>query len=193
MSKRVFIIVLVIIVGAFVIAGVASKKPVKKVVLSGVTTSKSQGANHIGTGQPHKPYATELPSSGEHYADANSPARWGVYVQEVPPESFLHNLEHGGVVVAYKSDLPPEQIKNLQQLFGPSSPSKKFNPGKFILTPRAENKYPIELAAWTRNFNLETYDESKIKQFYFENVSNKRAPEPFAGPTNRPINQAPGS
>ena len=192
MSNRAFIALIVVVLGAFVIFGMVTKKPEKKVVLTGVTSSKNQGEKHIGVGQPHKPYATELPSSGDHYADASSPAQWGVYVQEVQPEIFLHNLEHGGVVVAYKPDLPQEQIKKLQQLFGSSSPDKKFNPGKFILTPRAENKHPIELASWTRNYNLNTYDEAKIKQFYFENVSNKRAPESYAGPTNKPINQALG-
>lgn len=190
MNNRVFYAVLIIITAAFVFSGLAGNKSEKKVALVGVGTYTSQGEQHIQQGQPHPPYNSELPSSGDHYADPSTPAEWGVYTREVPAEVFLHNMEHGGVVIAYSPKLPQNQVKRLQSLFAPPYADKNFLPGKAILTPRESSKRLIEMASWTRTYNLDTFDEAKIKQFYLENVSNKRAPESFGGPNNTPINQA---
>ncbi len=190
MSNRVFYGVLVLILIGFSVSYLARPKPKHNDKLMGVVTHKSQGEQHIAEGATHVNYNSELPSSGPHYQDASAPAEWGAYTQELPPEIFLHNEEHGGVVVAYKPGLAQNQISKLQGLLAPPYADKNFNPGKAILTPRADNKYPIELASWTQTFNLSSFDQTKIEKFYFNNVSNKRAPESFAGPKNTPINEA---
>lgn len=190
MSNRAFYGLLILIALGFVGFYSASKHTKHVSALVGVVTHSGQGENHIQEGAAHPPYNSELPSSGQHYADASAPAQWGVYTQELQAEVFLHNEEHGGVIIAYKPDLPAAQIQKLQKLFAQPSSDKTFSPGKFILIPRAENKYPIELAAWRRTFYLSAYDQSKIEQFYLQNVSNKLAPESFGGPTNKPINEA---
>ncbi len=191
MSNRVFYGVIVLVLLSFVGIYAAQKHPKQNnTKLIGVVVHPSQGENHIAEGTAHAPYNSELPSSGPHYQDATAPAQWGVYTQELPPEIFLHNEEHGGIVIAYKPDLPQAQIKDLQKLFAPPYSDKSFSPGKYILMPRAKNKYPIELAAWRRTYELASYNQNDIEQFYLQNVSNKLAPESFAGPSNRPINEA---
>lgn len=149
-----------------------------------------QGGDHIPQGKQHKAYNSELPSSGPHYADSSSPAQWGVYTQELPAEVFLHNEEHGGIVIAYRPDLPSARIKELQGMFAPPYADPGFSPVKAILIPRPENKKLIELASWKRTLSLDKFDKNTIKQFYLTNVGNKDAPESFAGPKNTPINQA---
>lgn len=190
MNNRLFYGVIVVIVAVFAGSALIYKKPEPKVAAVPVKQHQSQGENHIPEGTRSNTSNSDLPSSGDHYAGYSAPAQWGVYVEEVQPEIFLHNLEHGGVVIAYRPDLPKNQIRQLQSMFAPPYSDKKFNPSKAIVTPRASNKYPIELAAWRVTADLKTFNAAQIKQFYFSNVSNKRAPEPFAGPTNRPINQA---
>lgn len=147
-----------------------------------------QSRDHIARGTPHAPYNSDPPSSGPHYSDAQAPALWGVYTQPVPDEAYIHNLEHGGVVITYRPDLPPEQLIKLQQLFAPPYSQKEFQPNRAIVTPRITNKSAIALAAWRYTLALDQYDEAQIKKFYLQHVG--KGPEPGAGPANRPINQA---
>lgn len=148
----------------------------------------NQGQQHISRGEKHKAYNSDPASSGPHYADQGAPTAWGVYTEEVPEEVFLHNEEHGGVIITYNPTLPADQIKKLQSLFAPPYSNAKFVPSKAIVTPRTKNQKPIQLASWTRTLNLDSYDENALMKFYLTNVG--KSPEAGAGPNNRPINQA---
>lgn len=189
MSNRMFIGLLAILLGGTVVLFASNHKHAQLQALVGVATHSSQGNRHIAEGSKHTAYNSDLPSSGSHYQDAYSPAQWGSYTQELPPEIFLHNEEHGGIVIAYKPNLASDLVEKLKKLFATPSLDKNFSAGKFILMPRVANKQPIELASWTRTYDLNSFDETKIEEFYRQNVGNKRAPESRAGPTNKPINQ----
>ncbi len=168
------------------------------VVVSQVTKSKepllgvqhpSQGQEHIARGQAHAAYNSDPPSSGPHYSDSGAPADWGVYVTEVPEEVFIHNEEHGGIVITYQPNLlPSDQLKKLQALVVPPYSNKSFMPKKALVTPRAKDTHAIELASWTYTLNLDKFDEATLVKFYMQHAGN--APEPQGGPDNTPINQA---
>lgn len=150
---------------------------------------EEQGKNHIAGGQRHEPYNSDPASSGSHYADQGAPTPWGVYTEEVPEEVFLHNEEHGGVIVTYSPELlPKDQLEKLQKLFAPPYSNPEFKPSKAIVTPRSKNAKPIQLAGWRWTLNLDQYDEATIMKFYLQRVG--KAPEGAAGPNNEPINQA---
>lgn len=187
MSNRVFIVVITILVIGFGGIVVNRRNSEPKEAIIGVQ-HKDQGENHIAEGQKHDPYNSEPASSGPHYAGASAPTQWGIYAQELPAEIFLHNEEHGGVVVAYKPGLPTDQLKKLQALFAPPYSDKKFSPSKAIVMPRAKNTKAIELASWKYTLSMDQYDEATIKKFYLQRVG--KSPEPGAGPSNTPINQA---
>lgn len=149
----------------------------------------NQGETHIAQGQKHDPYNSDPASSGPHYADASAPTPWGVYTQEVPDEVFVHNEEHGGVVITYNPKLlPPDQLKKLQALFAPPYSNKSFTPSKAIVTPRSKNTRAIQVASWTYALDLDHFDETVLTKFYLQRVG--KAPEGSAGPNNKPINQA---
>ncbi len=151
----------------------------------------SQGQAHIKRGESHAAYNSDPASSGPHYGDNSAPADWGIYTQEVPDEVFIHNEEHGGVIVTYQPELlSSDQLKNLQDLFIAPYSNKAFSPIKFIIMPRSKDKHAIELASWTYTLNLDAYDEATIIKFFNQHAG--RAPEPTAGPFNTPINQASG-
>lgn len=187
MSNKVFYgIIATLVIGFVGYVGLTQKSKPKEAIIG--VQHKEQGKNHIPRGQQHEPYNSDPASSGPHYADQGAPTPWGVYTQEVPEEVFLHNQEHGGVIITYRPDLPADQLKQLQALFAPPYSDKTFSPTKAIVTPRSKNTKPIQLAAWTYTLDLDQYDEAKIKQFYLQRVG--KAPEPGAGPNNTPINQA---
>lgn len=187
MSNKIFIGIIALLVVGFVGFVVLSGKNSPKQPALG-TGHKDKGANHIQRGSTHPAYNSNPPSSGWHYSDSNAPVQWGVYTKEVLDEEFLHNEEHGGVIITYRPDLPAGQIKKLQALFAPPYSNPKFKPSKAVVTPRSKNTKPIGLAAWGYTLNLDNYDEQKIKDFYLQRVG--KAPEPAAGPFNTPINQA---
>ncbi len=190
MSNKAFLIliaVIVISVFGFILFG--GKKTPKQPLLG--VNHTSQGGNHIQEGAKHPTYNSDPPSSGWHYSDANAPTLWGVYTQELPPEKYLHNEEHGGVIVTYNPKLlTADQLKRLQALFAPPYSDKNFTPSKAIVMPRSEDTHPLELAAWTVTYNMDSYDQARLENFYLQHVSH--SPEPTAGPTNTPINQAAG-
>ncbi len=115
-----------------------------------------QPAEHIRPGEPLPGlYLSNPPVSGWHYPQ---PAKWGVYDEELPDQTLIHNLEHGGVWISYKPDAPPELIANLKRLAGEYK-------SKVILTPRAANDSLMALAAWGRLDKFDYFDEARIKKF----------------------------
>lgn len=186
MSRKVLVIIVIFIVGFFGFV-LFSKNTKPTEALIGVK-HEVQKADHISEGQQHAPYNSDPASSGPHYDSASAPAEWGVYTQEVKEEIFLHNLEHGGVVITYSPDIiQPDQQEKLQTLFAPPYRNKEFKPTRAILTPRAKNTKAIQLASWGYTLSLDQFDEAKIIKFYLQHSG--KAPEAGAGPLNKPIDQ----
>lgn len=186
MSDKVFRGIIIILIIGFLGLFIKNANHPKAAAVG--VSHPEQGRNHISEGEPHPAYNSDPPSSGPHYAGATAPISWGVYTQEVPDEIFLHNEEHGGVIITYQPDLAKSQLKKLQNLFAPPYSRKDFSPIKAIVTPRSKNKHLIELASWKYTLNLDKYDETEIVNFYLQHVS--QSPESTAGPRNTPINQA---
>lgn len=116
-----------------------------------------QPAEHISPSDPLPGlYLTNPPVSGWHYS---KPAEWGVYDTELSDQVLIHNLEHGGIWISYKTpDASVELVDNLKRL---ASEYKQ----KVILTPRAANDSLIALAAWGRLDKFDYWDEARIKKF----------------------------
>jgi hypothetical protein len=185
MDRRFLGILAALIIVFIVIFSISSSKT-KSPALLGIKHD-NQGQTHIKRGQSHPAYNSDPPSSGWHYNDAGAPALWGAYTSEVPDEVFLHNEEHGGVVITYQPSLPKDQIAKLQKLFTSPYSDPNFKPSRAIVTPRSKNKKPIEMAAWTYTFSMDNYDQTKLENFYLQHVS--KGPEQGAGPSNTPIIQ----
>lgn len=164
----IIIIVVVAALAAMFALGNKSSAPAKKSnePLLG-TKHDNQGQEHIKDGAEHAAYNSNLPSSGPHYA---TPAPWGIKTSSIKDETLVHNLEHGGIVIAYKPDLPKDQVDKLKQIYDKLPYSQQFNEIKAVLVPREANSAPIQLAAWTYTYDLQSPDEAKITQFYNDHL-----------------------
>lgn len=173
MSNKVFYSIIAILTVGFLGLFINSyaKQPPEKIL---GTEHADKGRQHIAEGTPMT-YSTNPPSSGNHYPQ---PAPKGVYDQEIPDGTLVHSLEHGYVLVAYKPDLPAQQIQKLNGLFAKPYSNQKFIPSKAIVVPRANNPAPISLASWRWTLNLNSFDENDLMQFYLQHVS--KSPEPAA-------------
>jgi len=115
-----------------------------------------QPAVHIQPGEPLPGiYLSNPPVSGWHYSQ---PAEWGAYDKELPDQTLIHNLEHGGIWISYHPDAPPEVVDKLKEITASYG-------RKVILTPRAANTALIALAAWGRLDKFDYLDEARIKKF----------------------------
>ncbi|HEV8601397.1 MAG TPA: DUF3105 domain-containing protein [Patescibacteria group bacterium] len=113
------------------------------------------GREHIPQGSTdHPAYNSNPPTSGQHWPQ---PAAWGDYDLTLPDEQLIHNLEHGGIWIAYKSDLDSSSIAQLKDF------AKRYR--KIIVEPRDANDSNIALAAWGRLLKLDKYDEGAIVRF----------------------------
>jgi Protein of unknown function (DUF3105) len=79
------------------------------------TQQPLQSASHINP-PARGNYNSVPPTSGEHYNQGGvAPAPWGIKDAMLAPEATTHNLEHGGVVIAYNNLTPAEtdQLKGI--------------------------------------------------------------------------------
>ena len=140
-----------------------------------------QGANHIPAGQKVD-YNSNPPTSGPHYA-TSQPA--GIYDKEIPDGYLIHSMEHGAVILWYKSGstenqaggtesakvagLSSQEIDRLKQIFNSVPVRKK------IMVPRAGLDTLLALTSWDRLLKLQTIDENQIRSFMESN--DDRGPE----------------
>lgn len=115
------------------------------------------------------------PTSGPHYSVAGSaPVLWGT-VDTLVEGQFVHNLEHGGVVILYNcpsgSDCTSlkNSLTNYVQKLAPLEPT--YTVAKIVMTPYSHGmQKKIALVAWHYIEFLDAYDQNAITQFYENHV-----------------------
>ena len=157
---------------------IASVGAIVGVKLNSTPEPSRPGIEQSDHGREHvknKDYDGDQPPTSGPHAD---PVEWGAYTTEVSDVRAIHNLEHGGIYVSYRPDLPKDQLGKLKKLlFAPFS-DRDFQPKKIVLAPRAANKGPIILSSWRRSETLTKYDEQKIQDYVSRNLG--KSPEPLA-------------
>lgn len=92
--------------------------------------SEAEPQNHIA--DESAAALTIPPLSGahnEHWAD------WGVYNKPIPYKHQLHNLEHGGVIIHYGTDVPVDGVNALRTLWAKM-------PAFVIVVPDTHKDFP---------------------------------------------------
>ena len=143
---------------------VAVSKPVEGTVEYDIV-----GRNHIASGTAGSGYSSDPPSSGMHWP---SPAKNGVYDQSLPDEQLIHNLEHGHVWIAYKSDVGDDVKNRLKEIVNEDD-------WKVVLVPRDKNDTKIALVSWGRVLKMDEPNYDKIKDFIrtYRNRGPENTPE----------------
>jgi Protein of unknown function (DUF3105) len=141
-----------------------------KVVMS---TNIAQGpAMHVATCTPVK-YETNPPSGGDHWGQW---VAFKKYTQVVPREMYVHDLEHGAVVLAYRCDGEcPEVVMALEKVFDdakadPLCLTAGSTPkARLVLTPDPLLDTPIAAAAWGATYTATCIDTDSLAQFVAAN------------------------
>jgi hypothetical protein len=134
------------------------------------------GKGHVNAGQAVA-YPSLPPTSGDHWSQSGvAPAPWGVKTASIPFEVTTHNLEHGGVVILYASDLSTAQVDTLRGIVRDLG-AAGFP--KIILEPwPAMKDAKVILTSWNWILKLPGIDQTQIVKFVRIHHASSEAPEP---------------
>ena len=137
-------------------------------------TFPNEGRTHVTELDAKVDYKTFPPTSGPHYA---IPAVWDIYDRPINELQAVHNLEHGGIVIQYGSDVPQAQIARIAQFY-------RDDPNGMLVAPLPALKDQIALTAWTHMAKCKTFDEQAFSTF--RDAFRGRGPERFSVDDLRP-------
>ncbi len=145
-----------------------------------------EASNHILSGQGT--YLTDPPTSGPHYnARGQAPMPWGFYAQPYPPDHWLHNLEHGGVVILYQCPQPattggakligvplscPDSQSPVQAFMTSAPKDALFREVKIVATPYPVPGHRFAIVAWGWRMFMDSWDPRLAETFYEAHVDN---------------------
>ena len=147
------------------------------------TAGQTIGVHQDEVSKGHVPTGTKVdypsvpPTSGDHWSQSGvAPAPWGVKTAWLPFEVTTHNLEHGGIVILYASDLTTAQVDQLRGLVRDLN-SAGF--AKIVLEPWPDMKdSKVILTAWNWILKLPGIDQTSIIKFTRAHHASPDAPEP---------------
>ena len=100
------------------------------------------------------PYDQRPPVGGDHAA------QWlncGFYAETVPDENAVHTLEHGAVWIAFRPDLPADQVETLRKLAREEA--------DVLVSPYPNLAAPVVATAWAHQLRLESATDPRLVQF----------------------------
>ena len=139
------------------------------------TPVPDEGRNHVDPSTTPT-YQHYPPASGPHYnVQGFAPVAWQTEImpgqQGLLEGQYIHNLEHGGIVVLYNCPSGSacttlaNQLKNYISNLAPQEP--QFGEVKMIMTPYSKGMQKrVALVAWDYIEFLDGYDQKAITQFY---------------------------
>ena len=143
-------------------------------------------------------YALCPPASGNHYnAQAEGPVRPGVYGpdDQATPQGWIHNLEHGGLVLLYRctggdtacTEGGQEALRQFNANF-PNSPVCNLPAGSNgpVMARFDQMNWPYAALLWGLVLPMDSLDTTQVSAF-FAQQGERTNPEPLcARPTEAP-------
>ncbi len=134
-------------------------------------------------------YATDPPTSGQHYSiPGQAPTAWGFYDQALEPEVWLHNLEHGGIVILYNCPPPtsstgatlveggasscPDDQGKISDFISSAPQDTLFHEVKIVATEYPVPNHRFAILAWGWRQFMDTWDDTTAERFYEAHVDN---------------------
>jgi Protein of unknown function (DUF3105) len=136
-----------------------------------VQTFDAIGRTHVEEALDDSEYNSLPATSGNHSPQT---AIWNLYDQPVPQFHAIHNLEHGGVIVQYGSDVPAATVSQISDWY-------QEDPRGLIVAPMpseleeedATLADQVVLTAWTHMMRCSAFDEEAFGDF----IDDYRGPQ----------------
>ncbi len=158
------------------------------------------GTKHLDRGASAR-YSSCPPASGPHYSDPDGPipARYYGKDDAALPQGWIHNLEHGGIVILYRcadgacDDSAEQQLRQLVRDFPPSPVCGLPAGDKAPVVARFDDMAtPFAALIWDRILLLDTLDTAKILDFY-NRYAERTNPEPQCASPSPSANPEPSA
>lgn len=118
----------------------------------------SQGNLHlVSLNSPHVPYNSDPPTSGPHMPTI---AAWGSYLEPIPDEYLVHNMEDAGVVLWYEMGTPEENAAHVAAL---EQVARGYR--RIVIVPRENLGSKYVFTAWQRLQRFDDIDEEAMRRF----------------------------
>ncbi len=179
----------------------ASPAPVSSGVQPLGQKQDDMGRTHVAVGTPVR-YTFCPPASGSHYnAAGQGPIQPRFYGPDdtTVPQNWIHNLEHGGLVVLYNCNMGACNTADLDQLRAlvagfPASPVCKVPPLQIspVVTRFDSMKAPFAALVWGRVLFQDKLDVNQILAF-FNQYADRTNPEQQCNPNPSPSPGASGA
>jgi hypothetical protein len=131
-----------------------------------------EGAQHVAEPTAVR-YTANPPASGNHWPMWQEP--WGDYPTELPRERWVHNLEHGGVVLLYNCPLGCEDIHQQLVAIRNGTRPDRYNSVRILVTPDSVMPHKVAAVAWLWRWQGDSVDMNAIQCFIQSRYD--RAPE----------------
>jgi hypothetical protein len=156
------------------------------------------GNSHVAVGTVVK-YTYCPPASGHHYFASGQgpiPARPYGPNDTVIPEGWVHNLEHGGLVILYKGAEADQTALRALYDAVPVSPVCGFQPGGNspgpVIARFDQMAWPYAALVWDRVLPMQTLDQAAVLDFYAR-YAERNNPEKLCNPSASPSAAPSGS
>lgn len=128
----------------------------------GVDSPPSEGQLHVAEPTPVI-YAANPPASGPHWPMWQEP--WGAYPDGVPRERWVHNLEHGGVVLLYNCPSGCDDVVTALNELREGTRPDQYNEQRLLVLPDAQMPHKVAAVAWLWRWQGEAVDRAALRCF----------------------------
>ncbi len=126
-----------------------------------VETYTAAPAVHVPVGTDIA-YASTPPCIGDHFPTWSA---WGASSDPVEPGYFVHNLEHGGVVLLYDCPDGCADVVAALGAFAASVPDDDGGAFRYILSPYSGMSTRIAAVAWGVVYRADTVETADLDEF----------------------------
>ncbi|CAB4866175.1 unannotated protein [freshwater metagenome] len=131
--------------------------------VTGVQSFTGLARNHVATPVS---YPQSPPVGGDH---ARVWQNCGVYDTQPKNENAVHSLEHGAVWLAYRPDLPADQVDQIRTL--------ARNHTHVLVSPYAGITEAVVATAWGKQLRLDSVGDPRLGQFVAAYEEGPQTPE----------------
>jgi hypothetical protein len=108
-------------------------------------------------------YESVPPCIGDHWPTWTA---WGENADSIPPEVYIHNLEHGGVALLYDCPEGCDDVVSEFRDYAAGVPDDDGGAFRYVLTPfEAELPGKVAAAAWGWTWNADCVDPEALSAF----------------------------
>ncbi len=131
-----------------------------------------KSAVHLPVGNTEDGEWETLPASGNHWG---AWAMWGhVYDKPVLPGFYLHNLEHGGLVLSYRCESADESDECAAAEERLIALAEQFGQSRLLVTPDPEQPTMFAVRSWRMAYASDCFDEASALSFMEDNYRRGR-------------------